>query len=107
MVSRSLTERLLIGLFVVEVVVPAVLMSIPEHDRHFEWSMYSRSSTKYRYVGETHDNRLVGLDPAEVGSPWKSVHYGPKTLRLLCEGHAEISSVTRYYGKRVERVERC
>lgn len=103
--NRALATRLLVGVFVIEAIVPAVMIATAE--RHFAWSMYSRSSTKYKYVGETYSKQLVDLDPAEVESPWNAIHYGPRTLRLLCEGHAEVSSITRYHGKRLEKVERC
>lgn len=105
--NRTLVERILIGIFVVEAVVPAVLLVTAERPRHFAWSMYSTSLTKQRYVGVAHGGRQLVLDPAEVGSPWAAIHYGPRTLRLLCAAHPEVSSITRYYGKRTERVEQC
>lgn len=105
--NRTLVERILIGIFIIEAAVPAVLMATTAHQRYFAWSMYSASSTKYRYVGVAHYSRQLVLDPAEAGSPWNAIHYGPRTLQLLCAAYPEVNSITRYYGKRAERVEQC
>lgn len=105
--KRTLAKQLLIGIVVFEAFLPVALMATFDHQRHFVWGMYSTASTKYRYVGVTRDSYQAVLGPAEVGSPWGAIHYGRRTLRLLCEGHAEVESVTRYYDKRLERTERC
>lgn len=105
--NRTGIKWLLVGIFVFELVLPAVMLVTTEEPRHYAWSMYSKSLAVYRYVGLTHDNREVVLDPAEVGRPWSDIHYGPQTMRLLCERHPELASITRTYDGDFERSERC
>lgn len=106
--NRTLTKRLIFGIFAFEAVLPGVMLITTQEPRTYSWSMYSQSLATYRYVGDTHGGRTVDLDPAEVGSPsWNAPRYGPQTLRLLCERHPELGSITRYVDGKVERSEQC
>lgn len=105
--KRTFAKLLLLGIFGFEVTLPAVMLIVMKEPRTYSWSMYSQSLAIYRYVGVTRDDQKVDLDPAEVGSPWSEIHYGPQTLRLLCERHPELDSITRYYDGKSERSERC
>ncbi|WP_028924795.1 hypothetical protein [Pseudonocardia acaciae] len=107
--KRTVAKRLLLGIFLLEAVVPAFLLVTTDPPRKFAWSMYANTPVPsvFRYVGVTPGNEKVMLDAAEVGSPWSSIHYGPETLRMLCERHAEVDSVIRYQDGRLERSERC
>lgn len=105
--KRTFAKRLIFGIFAFEAILPGVMMITTEEPRTYSWSMYSKSLATYRYVGATHEDQEVVLDPAEVGGPWSAIHYGPQTLRLLCDRHPELDSVTRYYDGKVERTERC
>lgn len=105
--KRTLAKVLLLGIFGLEVTLPAVMLITTKEPRTYSWSMYSRSLATYRYVGVTHDKQKLELDPAEVDSPWSAIHYGPQTPRLLCERHSELDSVMRYYDGKLERTERC
>lgn len=105
--KRTFAKLLLLGILGLEVTLPALVLITTKEPRTYSWSMYSRSLATYRYVGLTRDDQKVDLDPAEVGSPWNAIHYGPQTLRMICARHPELDSVTRYYDGKAERSERC
>jgi hypothetical protein len=105
--KRTVAKRLFLGIFVFEAVVPAIVLVTTEPPMHFAWGMYAHSPDVFRYIGVTNGNEKVTLDAGEVGSPWSSIHYGPETLRMLCERHSEMHSIARYQDGRLERSERC
>lgn len=105
--NRTLAKRALLAVLLVEVLVPAAGLVFTSPPRQYSWSMFVESSTIYRYTGTDRAGAQVDLDPAEVGSPWKSIHYGTRTPELLCGLHPELVSVTRFYDGRRESSVPC
>lgn len=103
----SPVRLLILGILTFEIVLPAVMLIVSEPPRSYSWSMYTETSTNYRYVGTTRDDKKEVVDPAELGVPWNAIHYGVEGLEMLCERHAELGSIARYYNGKIERIERC
>jgi hypothetical protein len=106
-VNRTLTRRLLAGVFAVELLVPAVLVATTDPPRRFAWSMFVDSRTVYGYTGTRADGSSVVLDPADAGGIWQDVHYGPQTIALLCRAHPDVVQITRTYDGTFERGQAC
>jgi hypothetical protein len=107
MMRRNAMKLLLFGLLLFEIAMPVLMFSVSEPPRPYAWSMYTESSTKYRYIGVRRDNREISVSSSELGRPWSDIYYGPQALQLICKSHSEFASVTRYYDGKVERSERC
>jgi hypothetical protein len=105
--KRTAVSYLLMGILVLEVAIPAIGLTTSTPPRKYSWSMYVHSSTAYQYVGVKNDGQSIVLDPAEVGSPWKDIHYGSRTIKLLCEKHPGLYSITRNYDGNYERSQKC
>ena len=104
---RSTARRLLLGVFVFEIAMPVLMFKVSVPPRPYAWSMYTESSTSYRYIGDIRDGKEVPVDSGELGRPWSGIYYGPQALQLICKRHPEFASVVRYYNGEIERSERC